>query len=271
MTSPLPFNPPLKPVKTRGGSSRGRGSTPWLLIGGVVLAILLLLFVLGSTGATNEAEADENEADLTTIVGPALTRAGYGDVIVEAEGRTVTLSGELPTRTDVIAVDAIVNSIAQVASVQNNISHPGNGGDIPIPGETTSTAPGATGGASTADLELQLRLATIVAVNPILFEQRSVEITSASQATLDQALTILNENPGLRLEVRGHTDSSGDPAENEVLAQDRANSVMQSLIAAGIDEGRLVAVGYGDSRPIASNELPAGRAQNRRIEFLITP
>lgn len=272
MTSPLPFNPPLKPVGSRSNSLRGRGSnSSRLIIIGIVFAVLLLLFVLGTTGTTSEADADENEADLTTIVGPALTRAGYGEVVVEAEGRTVTLSGELPTRTDVVAVDAIVNSIAQVAVVQNNISHPGDGGDIPIPGETTSTVAGVTGGATSADLELQLRLATIVAVNPILFEQRSVEIIPASQPTLEQAITILNENPDLRLEVRGHTDSSGDPAENEVLAQERANSVMASLIAAGIDESRLVAVGFGDSRPIASNELPDGRAQNRRIEFLIIP
>ena len=276
MTSPLPFNPPLKPVTQRGGPARGGGSTSSrLFIGGVILAVLVLLFVLGSTGTTDQAEADLEDEDLTSIVGPALTRAGYGDVVVEADGRTITLSGELPTRTDVLAADAIANSIAQVASAQNNLSYPGDGGDIPDPGNApTTTVDGATtspAGVSSADLALQLRLATIVAVNPISFEQRSVEITAASQGTLDQVITILNENPGLRLEVRGHTDSSGDPAENEVLAQERADSVMASLIAAGIDDSRLVAMGYGASQPVASNELPAGRAQNRRIEFLILP
>jgi len=256
------------PSTSRRATSRG-GALPAgrLLVGGVVLAFVVLLFVLGSTGTTEEAEADENRVDLTSIVGPALTRAGYGDVIVDSDGRTVTLSGELPTRTDVIAADAIAKSIAEVAFVQNNISHPGDSADIPQPGEGFS----AVGGASSSDLALQLRLATIVAVSPIAFEQRSFDITPESQSTLDQVIAILTENPDVRVEVGGHTDSSGDPEENEVLAQERANSVMNLLIAAGIEENRLEAQGYGDTQPIASNELPDGRALNRRIEFLILP
>lgn len=238
-----------------------------VLIAGGVLAILILLFVLGSTGVTEEAEADESRVDLAAIVGPALTRAGYGDVIVESDGRTVTLSGELPTRTDVVAADAVASSIAEVAFVQNNLSHPGDSADIPIPGETTTVLSGA----SSADLELQLRLATIVATSPIAFEQRSVELTEASQATLQQVVAILAENTEVRVQVGGHTDSSGDPEANELLAQERADSVMAAMVLAGIDERRLEAVGFGDSQPIASNELPDGRAQNRRIEFLILP
>ncbi len=267
MNSRFPINSPSSRGRSQGGFSRGSLPTGRLLIGGVVLAFLVLLFVLGSTGTTEEAEADETRVDLTSIVEPALTRAGYGDVIVESDGRTVTLSGELPTRTDVIAADAIVKSIAEVAFVQNNISHPGDSADIPEPGEGFS----AVGGASSSDLELQLRLATIVAVSPISFEQRSVEITPESQATLDQVIAILTENPEVRVEVGGHTDSSGDPETNELLAQERADSVRSALVAAGIAENRLVATGYGDSRPIASNELPDGRALNRRIEFLILP
>ena len=270
MNSRLPIGLPNNFNSTRGGSSRASGMPLGrVLVVGACLAILILLFVLGSTGTTNEVAADESRVDLVSIVGPALTRAGYGDVVVEAEGRTVTLTGELPTRTDVIAAHAVAASIAEVAFVQNNLSHPGDSADIPIPGEGgTSTA---IGGASSAELALQLRLATIVAVSPITFEQRSVEVTPESLATLDQVITLLNENPEVRVQVGGHTDSSGDPETNEVLAQDRADSVMASLVAAGIEERRLEAVGYGDSQPIASNELPDGRALNRRIEFLILP
>ena len=266
MNSRLPIGFPNNINSSRGSSGRA-SAIPLgrLLIVGAILGVLILLFVLGSTGVTEEAEADESRVDLEAIVGPALTRAGYGDVIVEANGRTVTLSGELPTRTDVIAADAVASSIAEVAFVQNNLSHPGDSADIPEPGESTT----AIGGASSNDLQLQLRLATIAAVSPIAFEQRSVEITPESQATLDQVIALLNENPDIRIEVGGHTDSSGDPETNEILAQDRADSVLGSLVAAGIEERRLVAVGYGDSQPIASNELPDGRARNRRIEFLV--
>lgn len=269
MNSSLPIGFPNNLNSSRGGSGRGRNlPLARIVVIGAIVAVLILLFVLGSTGVTEEAEADESRVDLVSIVGPALTRAGYGDVIVEADDRTVTLSGELPTRTDVIAADAVVRSIAEVAFVQNNLSHPGDDADIPEPGEVPTTAIAA---ASSVDLELQARLATIAAVSPIAFEQRSVEITAESQATLDQVIELLLDNPDVRIEVGGHTDSSGDPAANEILAQERADSVLASLVAAGIDQNRLEAVGYGDSRPIASNELPDGRAQNRRIEFLIIP
>lgn len=271
MNSRLPIGFPNNLNSSRGVSRRA-GSLPLsrILIVGALVAVLILLFVLGSTGTTSVAEADESRVDLVSIVGPALTRAGYGDVIVESDGRTVTLSGELPTRTDVIAADAVAKSIAEVAFVQNNLSHPGDSADIPTPNEGP-TAGTAIGGASSADLALQSQLATIAAVSPIAFEQRSVEITAESQATLDQVLQLLLENPDVRVEVGGHTDSSGDPETNEILAQDRADSVMAALVAAGIEESRLTAVGFGDSRPIASNELPDGRARNRRIEFLILP
>ncbi len=269
MNSSLPIGFPNNLNSSRGGPKRGSGlPIARILLIGVVVAILVLLFVLGSTGVTDEAEADESRVDLVSIVGPALTRAGYGDVIVESDGRTVTLSGELPTRTDVIAADAVAKSIAEVAVVQNNLSHPGDDADIPVPGEVETTA---IAGTSSFDLQLQARLATIAAVSPIAFEQRSVEITPESQETLDQVIALLLENPEVRIEVGGHTDSSGDPETNEALAQERADSVLASLVAAGIDQQRLEAVGFGDSRPIASNELPEGRAQNRRIEFLIIP
>ncbi len=270
MNSRLPIGLPNNFNSSRGGSGRGTSlPVARIIIVGALLAVLILLFVLGSTATTSIAEADESRVDLESIVGPALTRAGYGDVIVESDGRTVTLSGELPTRTDVIAADAVAKSIAEVAFVQNNLSHPGDSADIPVPGEPRGTT--AIGSASSADLQLQLQLATVAAVSPIVFEQRSFEITPESQATLDQVIQILVENPDVRVEVGGHTDSSGDPEANELLAQDRADSVMASLVAAGIEERRLTAVGYGDSRPIASNELPDGRARNRRIEFLILP
>lgn len=271
MTSRMPLGFPNN-LNSSKGRPRGTGNLPLgkILVLGALAALLLLLFVLGSTGTTSVAEADESRVDLVSIVKPALTRAGYGDVIVESDNRTVTLSGELPTRTDVIAADAVVKSIAEVAFVQNNLSHPGDSADIPVPGEG-GTVTTAIGSASSTDLALQSQLATIAAVSPIAFEQRSVEITAASQATVDQVVQLLIENPDVRVEVGGHTDSSGDPETNEILAQDRADSVMAVLVAAGIEERRLTAVGYGDSRPIASNELPDGRARNRRIEFLILP
>jgi OOP family OmpA-OmpF porin len=69
------------------------------------------------------------------------------------------------------------------------------------------------------------------------------------------------------VEIRGYTDSVGPASYNLELSQRRAEAVKQYLVNAGIDPSRLVAKGYGEADPIASNKTPEGRAQNRRIEF----
>ena len=73
--------------------------------------------------------------------------------------------------------------------------------------------------------------------------------------------------PEVRVEVGGHTDSSGPAELNRNLSQQRAESVRQYLIDAGVAPGRITAVGYGEDRPIADNSTAEGRAANRRVEL----
>jgi len=75
--------------------------------------------------------------------------------------------------------------------------------------------------------------------------------------------------PGVRAEVQAHTDSVGTVEYNQDLSQRRAASVRAYLISQGIDAGRLVPKGYGESQPIATNMYKAGRAKNRRVELKI--
>ena len=86
---------------------------------------------------------------------------------------------------------------------------------------------------------------------------------------LDAALAILNANPSALVVVEGYTDNQGDPAANLLLSQQRAEAVVAFLLSGGIAEGRLSAIGYGEENPIASNSTDEGRAQNRRIVFVI--
>lgn len=258
-----------------GASSRTprRGSnlpTGQLMVAGAILAVLLVLFVIGSTGGTDQAEADaEDRIDLVSIVQPALTRAGYGSVQVESDGRTVTISGELPTRTDVVAADAVVKSIAEVGFVINNLSHPGQDELFEaIPGD--NDGPQDNGGLFNPEmLALQSRLAAIAASDPITFQTGAGQLTPESDITLTAIAQLLTENPTVRIEVGGHTDSDGVPEENEVLSQARADAVVASLVSKGVEADRLQAVGFGDTIPIASNDTGEGKAQNRRIEFLL--
>ena len=101
------------------------------------------------------------------------------------------------------------------------------------------------------------------------FATGSADLTANSRHEIGYATEIMNRYPDLRFEVGGHTDNTGEAAVNRTLSQARADAVRTALIAAGVDEGRLTAVGYGASRPMADNETEEGRAQNRRTELKI--
>ena len=79
----------------------------------------------------------------------------------------------------------------------------------------------------------------------------------------------MTNNPKLRIEISGHTDNQGNAAANVILSRNRAKSVYDFLIRTGIEANRLSYEGYGQAKPIASNETEEGRQLNRRTEFII--
>ncbi len=99
------------------------------------------------------------------------------------------------------------------------------------------------------------------------FESGSAALTPDSYHVLDAVVRSLMAYPEVRVEILGYTDSVGKAGYNLDLSNRRAGSVKQYLVNAGIDPSRLVARGYGEENPVASNSTPSGRAQNRRIEF----
>jgi outer membrane protein OmpA-like peptidoglycan-associated protein len=91
-----------------------------------------------------------------------------------------------------------------------------------------------------------------------------------SEQILDEVAQALKDNAQIKkVRIEGHTDSVGDDAKNLILSQNRANSVMSALIKRGIDPTRMESVGFGETKPIASNSTAAGKAENRRTEFNI--
>jgi outer membrane protein OmpA-like peptidoglycan-associated protein len=106
-----------------------------------------------------------------------------------------------------------------------------------------------------------------LAAKGIYFETGSEVILATSFVNLDILAGILNEFPEASVYIEGHTDNVGDPAKNLELSQKRADAVMAYLINKGIKPSRLVANGYGDTKPIADNNTKDGKAKNRRVYF----
>ena len=105
------------------------------------------------------------------------------------------------------------------------------------------------------------------AIKGIVFDTGKASIKKPSFKVLDNAVALMKEYPEVKVEVSGHTDNSGETAANKKLSQERADAVKAYLVEKGIDGARIVAVGYGDEKPIADNAKKAGQAKNRRIEF----
>jgi OOP family OmpA-OmpF porin len=103
----------------------------------------------------------------------------------------------------------------------------------------------------------------------ILFDVNSAKIKGESYKTLQEIGQLLQDDPQLRLSIEGHTDSDGTDEHNLTLSQDRANSVRDYLVSTfKIDTGRLEAKGWGESKPIDTNDTAEGKANNRRVELI---
>lgn len=110
--------------------------------------------------------------------------------------------------------------------------------------------------------------ASIVLKN-IFFETNRYELSPASLIELDKLVTLLDENPTLKIEISGHTDNVGKAESNLLLSDNRARAVVNYLVSKKIEAKRLTAKGYGLSKPVADNSTEEGRAQNRRTEMKI--
>ncbi|MGH8492003.1 MAG: OmpA family protein [Moraxellaceae bacterium] len=113
-------------------------------------------------------------------------------------------------------------------------------------------------------------LAQTLTMRDVTFETNSAHLTLNGQRILDQVVAFLKSDDKVHLSVEGHTDARGSDAHNLKLSQQRASAVRSYLMGKGIATERLTAKGYGEARPIASNDTDIGREANRRVEMVIT-
>jgi outer membrane protein OmpA-like peptidoglycan-associated protein/tetratricopeptide (TPR) repeat protein/ribosomal protein L24E len=110
--------------------------------------------------------------------------------------------------------------------------------------------------------------ATIV-LNNVFFDVNKFDLEPQSQVELDKLVQLLKENPSLKIQISGHTDNTGKPADNLALSNNRAKAVVSYLISKGITAQRLSAKGFGETQPVADNKTEDDRAKNRRTEMKV--
>ncbi|WP_407149096.1 OmpA family protein [Bradyrhizobium sp. ORS 86] len=115
----------------------------------------------------------------------------------------------------------------------------------------------------------QQLFADILVKGRIRFESGKADIVPDSVGLLDRLIETAMRCPTTNIEIAGHTDSDGDEAANQALSEKRAQAVVDYLVRAGLPANRFTAVGFGSTQPVAGNDTEDGKAQNRRIDFVV--
>ncbi|MDA7728866.1 OmpA family protein, partial [Flavobacteriales bacterium] len=114
-----------------------------------------------------------------------------------------------------------------------------------------------------------IKVGSNITLRNVFFNTGKWDVKSDSYAELDRLVALLSDISSLKIEISGHTDNVGSVSFNELLSQRRADAVVSYLVGKGVDKKRLSAKGYGQSKPVDSNNTAEGRALNRRTEFEI--
>ena len=102
----------------------------------------------------------------------------------------------------------------------------------------------------------------------INFDTNKATIKPESQPTIDQIALLMKNNPDLKVSIEGHTDNTGTAANNNILSQQRADSVKAAVAKQSINVSRMTTKGWGQDKPVADNRTEEGRAKNRRVEIV---
>jgi outer membrane protein OmpA-like peptidoglycan-associated protein len=114
-----------------------------------------------------------------------------------------------------------------------------------------------------------IEIGQVVRLNNVFFDFDKWDLRPESFVELDRVVALLKENPSIEIEMSAHTDSYGSDEYNFKLSDNRAKSVREYIVSKGMPESRITAQGYGETKPVATNETDEGRQLNRRVEFKI--
>ncbi|MCO5286521.1 MAG: OmpA family protein [Chitinophagaceae bacterium] len=155
----------------------------------------------------------------------------------------------------------------RVANV-NNLTGKPNSINIQVDGYENSFIKNIRIAAGGIDIYKQKTTPAKIIMHGILFDVDKATLKPESMGSINQIFSLLKKDPSLKFEIDGHTDNTGEAAHNLTLSQQRGDAVKTQLVKMGIDASRLTTKGFGDTKPIADNSTPEGRANNRRVEFV---
>lgn len=203
------------------------------------------------------------EADVTARTSATLADAGFGWANVGVDGRDVTLtgtapSGELRTSAASLARDVwgvrVVNDALRIAEAVPTATEPEP--------EPAVEAPPPDRGA-----ECRRRMGEAIAADEVHFAFDRADLPATAPAYLDGVAAVAADCPDLRLDLRGNTDAQGTDEYNVGLSARRVASVRRYLESAGMAADHFESEALGESEPVATNQTPAGRAANRRVDI----
>jgi peptidoglycan-binding protein ArfA len=208
-------------------------------------------------------DPDVNSLDFSNA-GPVFkAAASIPDFNLAVKGDTITLSGTAGTGDQQEAVEQAANAAWRNLNIVDTMSISGPVMPTGSPGQALP----APGGAGNACSNLQ---PDVKALGPITFATDASTLTPAGVQALNQVAAKLEACPGAKVTVKGYTDNTGNDAINMPLSENRADAVVDFLIARGVTRDQLTAKGLGSADPIADNGNPEGQGKNRRVEIVVS-
>lgn len=224
-----------------------------------VAAEIERLFPLAETGGLGVTEGADSESGwlsaVLSLMADMAVAAPAGEIVVNPSANIIQVSAEMETRQEQRNLRGDIEDWLLRSGVGFDFSSGITAKDVPrVTREQVE--------------QTQASLDEIIDGKVVEFEFGSAVLTTEGIALLDEILEGLKEHPLVGVEIAGHTDDVGTSEDNQILSDERAAAVFGYFVANGEDPARFVVIGYGETRPVASNETADGRARNRRIEFI---